>query len=318
MFCTVKLTQHSWLVSLLSQHPQGYTLAEINGFWQQSNAYNGRPLSRTSLFRARDTILNQFGILIECEFHRGNSRYKIGNPTELQRDSMKNWLYSNLAVGNLLADHTALKDRIILENTPVNTAHLHCILQAMRRHRQLEMHYQKYTSDCATVRTVAPIALKLWKQRWYLLAHQDSGDNSAFRASLRVFSLNRVKDVTITGQSFKIPEGFSPHEYFSDCYGVLASDGVKPERIVVRAFGQTPHYLRALPLHHSQRELEMGPDHTDFELCLKPTPDFLSHLLTHGTGLKILSPQSLAQEMAGRLRQMLQAYAPELRSPSKS
>jgi hypothetical protein len=309
----MKLTQYTWLVSLLSQHPQGYTLAQINALWQQSGVYSGRPMSRTTLYRARDTILNQFGILIECEFHRGNSCYKIANPNELQGESMKNWLYSNLAVGNLMADHTALKDRIMLEYTPVNTNHLHCMLQAMRKHLQIELEYQKYTSDSPSLRTVAPIALKLWKQRWYLLAHQqtdgqDEGSSTAFRASLRIFSLNRVKNVVLTDKPYTAPKNFSAQEYFKDCYGVLASEGMKTERIVLRAYGQTPHYLRDLPLHHSQRELKTGDGYTDFELRLKPTPDFLSHLLTHGTGIKIMSPRSVAQKMADRLREMLGEY----------
>lgn len=305
----MKLSQQSWLVSLLSQHPQGCTLAEINECWQRSNNYNGRPVSRTSLFRARDTILNQFGILIECECHRGNSRYKIGNPTELQSDSMKNWLYSNLTLGNLLADHTALKDHIILENTPVNTAHMHDILQSMRKHRQLNIEYKKYTSGQSSQRTVAPIALKLWKQRWYLLAQQHNTDTD-FRTSLRIFSLNRIRNITSTDLTFKIPKDFSPQVYFADYYGVLTNDATKPERIVIRAFGQTPYYLKDLPLHHSQHEIEATPDHTDFELYLKPTPDFLTHLLTHGAGLKVMSPQHLVDEMTDRLQKMLHAYLP--------
>lgn len=305
----MKLNQHSWLVSLLSQHPQGYTLSEINEHWQRSNAYNGRPISRTSLFRARDTILNQFGILIECEFHKSESRYKIGNPSELQRDSMKNWLYSNLTVGNMLADHTALKDHIILENTPINTSHLHDILQAMRKHREITIEYKKYTSDLSSQRLVAPIALKLWKQRWYLLAQQhgeETTDN--FYDNLRIFSLNRIKAITLTDTAFKIPRDFSPQSYFSDCYGVLTNHNVKPERIVIRAYGQTPYYLKDLPLHHSQKVVETTSDHTDFELYLKPTPDFQTHLLTHGAGLKVLSPLHLAQEMRRRLCEMLRQY----------
>lgn len=298
----MKLNQHSWLVSLLSQYPNGCTLVEINDHWRESNAYNGRSISRTSLFRARDTILNQYGILIDCEAHRGNSRYKIGNPSELQRDSMKNWLYSNLTVGNLLADHTAQKDHILLEYTPVNTSHLHSILQALKDRQLVVLTYQKYTDASSSVRTLAPLAIKLWKQRWYLLALQAGEDKTTFEEGeipnfIRVFSLNRVKDIVPTQVRFKIPQSFSAQEYFAEYYGVFIDKTVAPQRIVIRAFGQTPHYLRDLPLHHSQREIETTPTHTDFELHLRPTHDFLMHLLTHGTGLRILSPQGVVEEM---------------------
>ena len=293
----MKLTQHSWLVSLLGQHPHGCTLVEINDYWQQSSAYNGRPISRTSLFRARDTILNQFGILIECECHKGNSRYKIGNPSELQSDSMKNWLYSNLTVGNLLADHTALKDRIMLENTPVDTAHLRDILSAMKERVVLTIVYRKYSGE-SSERAVAPLALKLWQQRWYLLGCEPRCcKGEGFVEGLRVFSLNRIRQVSVGGEKFRMRRDFSPQTYFSECFGVYPGVDCEAERIVLRAYGQTPHYLRDLPLHHSQRELETVGDHTDFELFLRATPDFLNHLLVHGAGLQIVSPSSVADKM---------------------
>lgn len=316
----MEFNQMSWLISLLSQNPYGYTLREINDFWQDSTAYNDRPISRTTLFRARDTILNKFGILIDCEFHRNNSRYKIGNPSELRKDTMKNWLYSNLTVGNLLSDYTALKDQIMLENIPVDATHLNNILVALSKQRLIELEYQKYTSEHSSQRTVAPLALKLWQQRWYLLTaeHPDSEPTKSKRLpafcdtlKLRTFSLNRIRNITLTDRKFRIPHDFSPQVHFSDCYGVYAGNGVKAERIVIRAYGQTPYYLRDLPLHHSQHELQSNADHTDFELLLRPTPDFLNHLLTHGTGLRVLSPAHVVKQMQDIIEKLAQAYRSE-------
>ena len=114
---------------------------------------------------------------------------------------------------------------------------------------------------------------------------------------LRVFSLNRIRQVSVGGEKFRMRRDFSPQTYFSECFGVYPGVDCEAERIVLRAYGQTPHYLRDLPLHHSQRELETVGDHTDFELFLRATPDFLNHLLVHGAGLQIVSPSSVADKM---------------------
>ena len=49
----------------------------------------------------------------------------------------------------------------------------------------------------------------------------------------------------------------------------------------------------AMPLHHTQRELCSTPEHTDFELTLRPTADFITPLLSRGAAIRVLSPQWL-------------------------
>lgn len=54
----------------------------------------------------------------------------------------------------------------------------------------------------------------------------------------------------------------------------------------------------SLPIHHSQNELETKDGHTDFSLQLVPTFDFIQELLLHREQLKVISPQSLRDEIA--------------------
>ena len=77
----------------------------------------------------------------------------------------------------------------------------------------------------------------------------------------------------------------------------MTGDGLQPQRIVVRAYGREQYAMRDLPLHHTQRLLVEADDHTDFELTLRPTDDLKAHLLSRGRWLKVVSPQSLADEI---------------------
>ena len=70
-------------------------------------------------------------------------------------------------------------------------------------------------------------------------------------------------------------------------------------RVVLRAFGMERYYLRDLPLHHTQKEIQTAEeqDFVDFELNLRPTTDFKGQLMSRGAWLKVLEPQWLADEM---------------------
>ena len=107
---------------------------------------------------------------------------------------------------------------------------------------------------------------------------------------------------------FRVPDDFDAAEFFCDSYGMLADAAMPVERIVVRAYGMEPYYLRDLPLHHSQHELSATADYADFELRLKPTADFKAKLLSRGQWLQVVEPQALADEMVEWLRKTLERY----------
>ena len=71
---------------------------------------------------------------------------------------------------------------------------------------------------------------------------------------------------------------------------------------------ELPGYLRSLSIHHSQNELETKDGHTDFSLQLVPTFDFIQELLLHREQLKVISPQSLRDEIASIISKMSDRY----------
>jgi hypothetical protein len=108
---------------------------------------------------------------------------------------------------------------------------------------------------------------------------------------------------------FTIDPYFDADDFFSESYGVVIGDGSQPQRIVLRAYGREQYAMADLPLHHTQRILSQAPDHTDFELTLRPTADFKAYLLSRGRWLKVLLPDTLADEMAQLHREAADEYA---------
>jgi predicted DNA-binding transcriptional regulator YafY len=179
---------------------------------------------------------------------------------------------------------------------------LELVIKAMKEGRKLSFSYQKYGKQQPDPnREVSPYCVKLFTQRWYVLGPIDNGE-------MRLFSLDRMGEVTIRKEKFKMDKNFDAITYFSESYGVMVDNRVKMERIVLRAYGLEPYYLRDLPLHHSQREIQTTDEYCDFELKLKPTPDFKGKLLQRGEWIEVLEPQSLVDDIIDLHQRSINRY----------
>jgi predicted DNA-binding transcriptional regulator YafY len=197
-------------------------------------------------------------------------------------------MFSTLSVNNVLAESKEVHHRILLERIPSDGEQLHRFIDAMKQSVRIILRYRRYGSEESSLMFVEPYFVKLFNKRWYaVVRHPDDG-------GLFTLAFDRIVSLELTDQVFEYDPAFDPSAWFRDCYGIVNDHTVPVETVVIRAFGREPHYLRDLPLHHSQRELNATDEHTDFELTLRPTADFITPLLSRGAAICVLSPQWLA------------------------
>ena len=288
--------QYIWIINTLRAYRR-QTLEELNQKWQDDQVADGNPLQRSSFNRHRDAILDMFGIIIDCD--KKTYKYYISNEDVLCDDSIERWLFSTLTVHGMLADSAAVKERLVLENAPAGEQYLDIIIHAIRTDRRLRIGYKKFQAE-GYEKVVCPYALKLFRQRWYLLALNDEDQ-------MRIYALDRITMLKLTDEPFEMPEDFSPQAYFSEYFGVLTDD-TPMAHVIVRAHKWMPNYLRTLPLHHSQRELTSTEDYTDFSFDIRPTTDFLGELLRHSDGIEVLEPPELREKMRQMIADTLKRY----------
>ena len=284
-----KFKEYIWLVNTI-YHAKAITLAEINRRWMQTEMSGGIEMARTTFYRHKYAIEDIFGIYIECDKKNGN-KYYIGNEQVLREDSIQNWMLSTLSVSNVVSENQSLHHRILLEHVPSGGERLQNVIDAMKGERLVSITYHRYGAEEESVFTLAPYCVKLFRRRWYLLGQFTNTENFA------VFAFDRMVEVKIETTKFTIDKDFDAAEYFNESYGIVVDNRVATQRIVLRAYGAERYYLRDLPLHHSQRVLSSTDDYCDFELMLCPTSDFKSQLLSRGGWIKVLEPQSLADEI---------------------
>ena len=290
--------QYIWIINTFKAYRK-LTFEELNQKWQEAEVTEGPPLQRSSFNRHRDAIFDMFGIIIDCEPR--TYKYFISNPEVLNDDSVVRWLFSTLTVHGALADSAAIKDRLVLEDVPSGEEFLETIIRAAKSFHRVHLGYQKFGTE-GYVKTVCPYAMKRFQQRWYLLAKNDQNQ-------MRIYALdNRMTMVEQADETFKMPADFSAEAYFADYFGVLTDEKTPMAHVIVRAHNFTPNYLRTVPLHHSQREIAATEHYADFSFDIRPTPDFLGKLLSHGAGIEILEPADVRQRMKEMIEETLKKY----------
>lgn len=294
------LNKYVWLVETI-YNAKFISFEEINRRWLDNDISEGLEIPKRTFHTWINEAEELFGISILCE-HWGDFRYYIENPEEIKKGGLRNWLLNTISTSNLLMENKSLNERILLEVIPSGQDFLAVVLGAMKKSKVLEVTYKGYWSEHEHTFPVAPYCVKLFRQRWYMVA------NSVNEDTIRIYSLDRVLDLQLTDESFQYPKKFSPENYFKDCFGIIHDDDIEVETVKLKVNADQSNYLRSLPLHHSQEEIETKDEYSIFTLRVCPTFDFQQELLWNGDALEVLEPTWLRKDMAATIKRMSNNY----------
>lgn len=292
--------RYVWLIDVISRYGH-ITKRDIDDLWSSSslNDNHETAIPERTFHNHRQAILNTFGI--EIAFDRGRGYY-IANPDELDGADIQSWLLESMSLSNLLNESADMRSRILFEKVPSSSKWLTVIVNAMRDGKALEMTYQSFNrAEPATFET-HPYCLKIFRQRWYMLAR------TIGKEELRIYSLDRIKDIKVLDKALELPVGFDAAEFFSDYFGIVIGHNIQPSIMEIKASAEQAKYLESLPLHPSQTAIEVTPEYTVFCYRLVPTFDLKQEILSRGSTLEVLSPEWFRMEIIEQLHKTLQNY----------
>lgn len=291
--------RYIWLADTIHRAGQ-ITFADINQKWKQSSHSNGNGIALRTFHNHRNAIEEIFDISIQCDGR--TNKYYIENADEINANKLIYWLLNSFSISNIIRDSGSIRDRIILENTPSSQKYLSDIVEAMRGNRILQVWYHPFYEDSAFVIDLEPYFVKLFNRRWYVFGH--SGDSEI----VKVYALDRIEKLVITDRFFTLPSDFTPDDHLYDSIGIMKAESNKPVEIVIKAYGNHPKYLRALPLHHSQNEIETKADYSLFSFRLAPTYDFYQDIFRRREQVEIVSPPEVREEFKRVLTKISDYY----------
>lgn len=267
-----------WLIEQLRNAPAcSLTLDDLKQRWN-ANPHRTEGLSRTTLTRHRQIIKDFLGLVIDSP---DKKHYRIANPEQLQLNTLANDLLASLQDFLFLDEYRDLGPAIQPEEILEGLSYLRPIADAIRHHKKLHVRYQKFTDVEPYEATLHPYCLKASLGRWYVLAEKEDSEHS-----VQVFSLDRILSLQAMKQTFRVKSSINPATYFHDCFGIWHDfDNFPVQDITIEVTPHVAHYLRTLPLHHSQREIS----ECRFLYHISPSPDFLSELHRWGDEVKIVT-----------------------------
>ena len=244
-----KLKKCLYLINLLERRG-AMSLKEINECFRHSNLYDGEILPRT-FARYKEYIAETFPCYVEFNVRTG--KYELVRDGELdgEAEALYNYLLSAYHIEGMSELALKHRDKIMLMDAPNGVENVQMVLEAIDQKKGLECDYWSYNKKSKKHLTIIPYFLRTWEQRWYLVAEPLNHHRGQ-----SVFALERMHSMWLTEEKMLPSKNIHVEEYFEGCFGINHSDEPKPERIRIKVYDTQVEYVRALPIHESQREVE--------------------------------------------------------------
>lgn len=297
-----------WIVNTLERH-KALTREEINDLWKRDTSISdGNEMERRTFYNYILAISSLLKIIIECD-RRDGCRYKITG--RFDDDNTSKWLLSSFATSEAIASSADIRERVLLEDIPSGYEYLNPIMEAMRMGRKITFEYQRFHEGAShTVKEAEPYCVKLYHQRWYVLVKEWRTLLVSHEKieEMHVYSLDRIKSLEVTAEGFEMDPMFDAKEYFRFAFGTRVEKDNPPCTVRLKVVaGQVP-YLRTLPLHHSQREVETTPEYSIFELNVALTVELYLQILYYGSLVEVLEPEDLLDVIHIEVCKMAELY----------
>ena len=298
-----KLKKCLYLINLL-ERKGSLTLKEINDYYQYSSICEGDEILPRTFLRYKDYIEETFPCYIE--FNARTGKYDLHRHRAIygEDDSLYDYLLSAYHIEGMTELALKHREKILLSDAPTGVEYVQTILEAIDKKRGIECYYNAFNQKTNKHQVIIPYFLRTWEQRWYLVAEPENHPHVQ-----SVYALERMDIVRLTEKKMMPSDDITAEEYFAGSFGVYHSDNQKPEVIRIKVYGAQVGYIRALPIHESQNEIEITEEWSIFEYRLVPCFNFYQQLLWHRERLEVLEPLHVRDEMKKTIEKMLEHYS---------
>ena len=277
------------------------SLKEINNHYQYSSIYDGEIIPRT-FARYKDYIAETFPCYID--YNQSTNQYFLKRYHQYGQDeSLYNYLLSAYHIEGMSELAVKHRDKVKLLDAPTGVENVQIILEAIDKQKGIECVYYSFDRATKKQQLLIPYFLKTWEQRWYLAAEPDNHHHG-----ISIFALERMGNIRLTEKKMLPSNDVTADEYWEGSFGVNHSDNQVPEQIVIKAYGAQAEYIRALPIHESQKELERTDEYTIFEYHIVPCFNLFQQLLWHREKLEIIEPIKMREEMKKIVQNIISLY----------
>ncbi|WP_341280131.1 YafY family protein [Paenibacillus sp. FSL H8-0537] len=179
----------------------------------------------------------------------------------------------------------------------VDKQNINLLRTAILEQRKIRLHYKKTYAEedrgRQSTRVVAPYGLVLSQGNWLLLAYCE------LRAALRHFRLSRMEQLALLDERFKLPQDFDLHAYAPENDRKLSVRIWVNPSIADKVKEQNNFYMESL---------EETEDGLYVNFLVRVQEELLHWILGWGSGVLVLEPESLRQQIRAEAAKILESY----------
>lgn len=162
------------------------------------------------------------------------------------------------------------------------------VVRAVNENRTISIVYYSLSNDRVTKRKIDPYAVMMRDRVWYVVGR------CHLRNDVRIFRVNRIKKVELTGEIFQLPPEFSLEEYMKGSWQVTRGEEVT---VRVKFTGIAARFVEENRYHSSQRLIAREEDGVCMEYTVSGTQEIKRWILSFGSEAEVLEPAFLREEI---------------------
>lgn len=188
-------------------------------------------------------------------------------------------------------------------NISAGIGHLDTLFTAIRSKSTLRIKYQPFHAEEAEECVFHPYILKEYRNRWFVIGRKND------LTVITNMALDRIKAIRNSSANFIQNNLFDPDIYFNSVIGVTLPNGEFVQPIEIKVAAKLVPYIRTKPIHHTQEIVkEYANGDTKFRLYLINNYEFRSLLLSYGSDIEVLKPESIRENLKGSFNKGVEIY----------
>ena len=172
-------------------------------------------------------------------------------------------------------------------------ATIDALMNAITHKRTVQMRYYSASRNVNTRREVDPYCLRYVDGALYLIGY------CHWRKDVRMFAVERIRSLTPTDHPYQMPLHFDVAAYVEDALVVMRGERIEIELEFNKA---TAAWVRDRVWHPSQRVTVRKDGRLRVELSVADTRELIGWILSFGSGVRVVQPESLRQAVKREAR----------------
>lgn len=174
------------------------------------------------------------------------------------------------------------------------------LFSAIASQQALEIKYKPFGKEVISY-LFHPYLLKQYNNRWFLFGCVDG------YTSITNLPLDRIEEISPATIAYRPNTEIDFQEYFDEIVGV-SKRGNEISKVLIQVANNLYPYIETKPLHGTQRVVSRENESTLIQIEVVINRELKQLLLSYGSGLTVMSPDSFKEEMQADLMKNLEKY----------